>query len=678
MLQEFIFTASRGEGIKRADAPLAISIISTKNLKDTRATSAEQLLNKISGVNMVTLGNEQHQMSIRQPMTTKSLFLYLEDGIPVRTTGLYNHNALLEMNLAATRTIEVVKGPSSALYGSEAIGGVVNFITLAPTEQPSLKLALQGNNIGYKRGDFSSTFTTGKLGFAISGYYADKRNGFLDYTDFHKGIFTARMDYRFTDRTSFSNSATWLNYYSDMTGTIDSSMFATHTFKNQQTFTYRKVKAFRYRSTLSHQWNNQANSSLSVIYRSNSIGQNPAYRIKDDYRRQGNVYVGNKELAHGEINESSFNSYSVVAQHRQQLSWKRAVIIAGVSTDLSPSDYIAEYIRINKDTLASKYVSYQAPDSLLSNYSTRLDNIAGFVHLELSPVDQLRVVVSLRYDRFRYDYNNHLDGSAYSGAPDAVNRFSRLSPKIGLTYSFTPRVGVYANYSQGFVPPQVTEMYNGVKVPQLSPAVYDNYEAGAWFNSVNGKLSADLSIYRLEGKNAVISVKLDDGSFANQNAGRTLHKGIEAGLKYNPWGDLSLRFSGAYNNHVFVDYVEKGVDFNGNEMNNAPNWLYNTEIICRPSFLPGFRIGAEWQHVGSYFTDPANTDRYEGYDVLNLRAGYSFRSFDLWLNVLNATDTYYSVITSKSNFGYSYQLAEPVSFNVGIAYDFSPLFKHRK
>ena len=37
---------------------------------------------------MVSLGNEQHQMSIRQPMTTKSLFLYLEDGIPVRTTGL--------------------------------------------------------------------------------------------------------------------------------------------------------------------------------------------------------------------------------------------------------------------------------------------------------------------------------------------------------------------------------------------------------------------------------------------------------------------------------------------------------------------------------------------------------------------------------------------------------------
>ena len=99
----------------------SISTLNTRTIQDTKATSAEQLLNKVSGVNMVNLGNEQHQMSIRQPMTTKSLFLYLEDGIPVRTTGLFNHNALLEMNMASVRNIEVIKGPSSSLYGSEAI-----------------------------------------------------------------------------------------------------------------------------------------------------------------------------------------------------------------------------------------------------------------------------------------------------------------------------------------------------------------------------------------------------------------------------------------------------------------------------------------------------------------------------------------------------------------------------
>src|SRR4029078_3435484 len=144
-LQEIVVSANR-EAVKRSEAPIAISLISTKMLRDTKPVTLDQVLNKVSGVYMVNLGNEQHEISIRQPMTTKSLFLYLEDGIPVRTTGLFNHNALLEMKRAATKSIEVIKGPSSSLYGSEAIGGVVNFISAVPTAQPVLKLTAQGNN----------------------------------------------------------------------------------------------------------------------------------------------------------------------------------------------------------------------------------------------------------------------------------------------------------------------------------------------------------------------------------------------------------------------------------------------------------------------------------------------------------------------------------------------------
>ena len=83
LMNEIVVTASRGEAIKRSMAPVAVSSISSKMIQDNKAISADQLLNKISGVQVVSLGNEQHQMSIRQPITTKSLFLYLEDGIPV-------------------------------------------------------------------------------------------------------------------------------------------------------------------------------------------------------------------------------------------------------------------------------------------------------------------------------------------------------------------------------------------------------------------------------------------------------------------------------------------------------------------------------------------------------------------------------------------------------------------
>ena len=132
MLQEVIVTSASHTAVKRSEAPIAIAVINKQTMEDTKAQRIDQLLNKVSGVFMVSLGNEQHEMSIRQPMTTKSLFLYMEDGIPIRATGVYNHNALLEMNLPAAKSIEVIKGPSSALYGAEAIAGVVNIVTQAP------------------------------------------------------------------------------------------------------------------------------------------------------------------------------------------------------------------------------------------------------------------------------------------------------------------------------------------------------------------------------------------------------------------------------------------------------------------------------------------------------------------------------------------------------------------
>jgi Outer membrane receptor proteins, mostly Fe transport len=668
LMKEVVVSANRGEAVKRSEAPVAIASISSKTLQDTKPISADQVLNKISGVNMVSLGNEQHQMSIRQPMTTKSLFLYLEDGIPIRTTGLFNHNALLEMNMTATKSIEVIKGPSSSLYGSEAIGGVVNFISAAPTAVPVMKLSVQGNNIGYKRGDLFSSFSKNKWGVVLSGYYAGKQNSYLEYSDYHKATATARVDYRFSNTTHLTNSITWVDYYSDMSGGIDSIMFAKRVFSNLHTFTYRKVRSLRYRSTLTQQWNDRSKTTASLVYRHNTIAQNPAYRVKND---------PNKSLAHGEINESRFNSYAFIAQHKQSLPWKKAVITGGLNFDISPSAYKAGYIRIKKDSASKKYTSYQATDSTLTHYATRLNNYAAFVNAEFNAAKNLRVVASLRYDRFSYHFDNHLRPSAFSGSPDTINHFGRFSPKIGFTWNFGERTGIYANYSEGFVPPQVTELYTGVQVPDLNPSVFYNYEAGGWIEIIRKVLSADISVYRLRGTHEIISVKQPDGSYSNQNAGNTLHTGIEAGVQASPAKGLTIRFSGAYSKHRFVDYTEKGVSYKNNEMNNAPNWMYNAEAWFMPACIKGLRIGLEWQHVGSYYTDPQNTARYDGYDVLHCRAGYRFGAAEVWVNVLNATGAYYSYITTKSAYGYSYQVAEPRTLHAGLMVDVASLFKKK-
>ena len=157
-LGQVVVSASR-EIQAREDAPVAIATLTPKVLDEAKATSIDQVLNKVSGVLMVDFGNEQHGMSIRQPIGLKSTFLYLEDGIPIRTIGVFNHNALLEINMANVRRIEVIRGPASSLYGSEAIGGAINFITQRPSVLPTANAQIQGNNLGYKRADFAASNT---------------------------------------------------------------------------------------------------------------------------------------------------------------------------------------------------------------------------------------------------------------------------------------------------------------------------------------------------------------------------------------------------------------------------------------------------------------------------------------------------------------------------------------
>ncbi|WP_089811700.1 TonB-dependent receptor [Chitinophaga sp. YR627] len=659
-LNEIIVTSSRDKQSRTA-APIAISTISTQEMRDTKATSLEQLMNKVSGVYMVDLGNEQHTMAIRQPIGYKSLFLYMEDGIPIRTTGDFNHNALIEINMAALRNIEVVRGPASSLYGSEAVGGAVNFITAAPSLKPMARVQAEISDRGYKRTDFSASGTFNKLGIVVGGYYADQRNGYMDHSDFHKLALTVRADYQISDRTKWINSMTLIDYYTDQVGGLDSAHFYAKDYRNFQTFSYRKVNALRYRSTLEQNWNNTNKTTVTAFFRNNTIEQNPFYALKN---------LSDPLKAAGEINDDSFNSYGLIIQHKKQFAWKHASIIAGVSADYSPATYYAEFIDVTKDA-AGYFSNYKTTDSVLTDYNVGLLNTAAYAQFDMELLSHLKLVAAVRYDRMDYDFDNHLAPSAFTGAPDETNHFNKLTPKLGLTYDFGQNRGMYANYSVGFAPPNISELYRGVKVPVLKPATYRNYEAGGWFGFANDKGYVDIGVYDMQGTNEIISVKLDDGSYENRNTGRTTHRGIEWNVRYAPVPSIWIRCSGQYAEHFFNEYVEKGVSYDDNKMAGAPKVITNTEITWKPRFLNGFRLAGEWQHVGSYYMDPRNTGIYGGYDLLNFRTGYSWRQFDCWVNCRNAGDVIYSTTTERTTYSTTYRPGPKRTFNIGFGYTFN-------
>ncbi len=657
-LNPLIVSASR-ESQPRIDIPMAIAKLDEKELLKTKAASLDQVINKVSGVFMVNLGNEQHSMSIRQPLTLKSLFLYMEDGIPIRPTGVFNHNALIEINMASVKSIEVIKGPASSIYGSEAIGGSINFITQSASEFPTANLSIQADNLGYKRTDFGAGNTFGKLGLQLSGYYANRRDGYRAHSDFDKFALSLRSDVGLGKKDRLTTTASIIDYKADMAGSIDSANFYSKNYPSLHTFTDRRVKALRIRSSWSHFWNTSSKTTFSGFYRNNSIGQTPAYRVKNK--------PGNSLLASGEINENTFTSYGTLVQHLQELGFWEGRLIAGASLDYSPNSFFAEYIDITRNE-EGKYTGFTKPDSLLTDYGVDMLNTAAYIQADLSPVENLRLVMALRYDHFYYDYHNFLTANAFSGAPDSKNSFQNLSPKLGFTYDFGRQRGVYGNYSIGFVPPQVSELYRGVKVPVLEPSVYRNYEVGGWFAfAENGYF--DLSLYQLDGSNEIVNMLLDDGTRENRNAGKTRHQGIEYGIRYSPISSLIFRLSGSYAHHQYVEFVDQDKNYDGKQMEAAPAWINNAEIWYHPEFLKNARIGIEWQHLGEYYMDAANTEKYSGFDIINLRVGYEFKNFDTWCNIMNLTDVLYATNAGKSKYGKDYNPGDPRAFSLGIGYN---------
>src|SRR5690606_11772427 len=153
------------------------------------------------------------------------------DGIPLHPMGIFNHNELIEVNIFTVNNVEVIKGPASSLYGPEAVGGAINFITKEPTAIPTAKAGVQFDTLGYKRLQYAAGgMLTDKFGFYIRGFYGKQEDGWLTYSDYDKNSINARLDYNLNNTTTFTLTTAYNDYYSETTGSVDSTAFYNRTY----------------------------------------------------------------------------------------------------------------------------------------------------------------------------------------------------------------------------------------------------------------------------------------------------------------------------------------------------------------------------------------------------------------------------------------------------------------
>ncbi len=670
-LDEVVVSGSRSAE-KLSKTPMSIGKVGSKELKRDKPKNIGEVINRIAGVSWNDLGNEQHSMGIRQPNNTNAVYQYLEDGIPIRPLGVFNHNSLNEMNLAGSGEVEVVKGAASSLYGSNAVGGAINFLTARPSLTPYASVGVRHDNTaGFFRVDTAGSNTWGDVGVRFS-HYSSRRstNNWQEYSRGEKDSFTLRGDYVLGASSLLHATLTYNNMDSAMTGSVFENDYHARPGFSLNTFTYRKDKTTRESIVWEGETLPNGQTTVTLFGRQNDHGQLPSYTITG--------CAGS--TCRGTENNNHVSSVGVDVKHQQDFEFLTSRLVAGIYIDRSNNGYWSNNLAITRDLATGRYVSYVASalQTGVRNYQADINNTALFAQYEISPLEELRVVAGGRSDSISYKFTNNLTPGANYGAPNETRSFSHFSPKLGATYALTQQSSIYTNISQGFTPPEVSQLYSISAIPDLTAATYNNYELGARIAFLEGALKLDSAIYRLDGHDTILNYTVAPGNSVNKNAGRTRSQGLELGLNWS--GErFDARFGTSISSHRFQQYkVSTTLDYSGKEMPAAPSNITTAEIGYKP--IEGSRIALELVQQGAYWMNNANTVRYDGHRLLNLRGSYAFAGgWEAWLQGRNLTNRRYSDSASSSYSGTGvytantqnqYTVGAPRSLMVGLTYTF--------
>jgi outer membrane receptor protein involved in Fe transport len=449
-----------------------------------------------------------------------------------------------------------------------------------------------------------------------------------------------------------------------MTGSLNVDDYNKRSGYSYQTFTYRAVDSTRLSSQINHKWNDQQQSQATLYYRDNSTEQNPSYNIRTDIRN--GTPTGTYS---GQITENAFQSYGLNVQHSIDLDQVKWVV--GAMADHSPNQAKTNDIEVFRDPTSLVYTGYQQRQ-LLRNFNVDVNNQAIYGQANWQVLPNLNLVGGARYDWISYDFDNQLTPSRVTGAPDEKRNFKKASPQLGVVWNITPKMDVYSNWSQGFVPPEVSSLYGANLVtPDLDAATFNNIDAGLRFKLLDDRLDGEITVYRLQGKDEVISYTKADNTREPRNAGKTLHQGIEIGgtWKISDAYDQRVKVSGSIAQHEYEEFQPSPVlNYSGNTMPSSPKSFGTIEYQIKP--IPELLLSAEGVYVGSYWINDANTEKYNGHTLLNLRANYRNNGYEVFGQILNATDVHYAESTSFSNNQVSYTPAAPRTYLLGLRYHF--------
>jgi iron complex outermembrane receptor protein len=590
-----------------------------------------ELLTRVSGVWLSRGSGQEHLTAIRSPVLTGAgscgAFLFLEDGIPIRPAGFCNVNSLFEINTEQAQAVEVIRGPGNALYGSNALHGIVNVLMPSPNNERSPELDIEVGANDYIRGRVQLPFDTDSAWLASLVHTDD--GGFREDSGYRQSKLHVKRAWPVADGT-FTAALSLTDLDQETAGFIvgeDAYKDPAVNRSNPNPEAFRDASSLRVYGT----W----------------LRASPRFDLDiRPFFRHSSMDFLQHFLPGQPLEQNGHDSAGVVATAVFDRPGRQVI----VGIDLEWSDMFLQETQ-DAPTEGSAFLRETRPAGKHYDYTVTSAGIAPYVQAEFQVNERLTAGAGLRLDYLHYNYDNRMltgntrddgtpcgfGGCLYSRPADRSDSFTNLVPKFSLNYELNPAAHAYAVLARGFRAPQATELYrlqDGQEIADLESERLDSLEIG--IRTVQQKLTSDIALFTMQKRGSVFR----DAEGFNVSGARTKHQGMELGIDWqlHPRVLMSLDASYARHTYDFDIVAARGETFqSGRDVDTAPRWLGSLEFAYTPT--DKLDLGLQLTSIGKYYVDAENRFSYPGHAIGNLRATLAVApQLTLALRLNNVTD----------------------------------------
>ncbi len=678
--------------ISPLDLPQSTGVVTSRVIEDQQVNRLGDALKNVSGVSLTqTRGGVSESFSARGYTigvagAAGSIF---RNGVLTNTAGFPDASTL--------ESIEVLKGSSALLYGNTSGGLVINLVTKKPKFDFGGEVAMRyGSYNDYKPivdvyGPISKN-----VAFRVIGTY-ENSDSYRAQVKTKITNFSPSLLFNLGSKTTLLVEGNYLK--SDLTpdngvGTINSGRAIPDVPRSQfinTNWAYSNLEQGTGSVTLNHRfndsWNLNAIGSLQGTS-VNSFGSSLPNNVGADgtWNRglaRAKTYEGDYT---GQVNlngkfKTGFLSHQLLVgtDFAEVLNISRNFAISGITATQTTYDKINI---INQDEFTPRTDIPNSTDTLRTKSPSY--RFGYYAQDLISITDKFKVLAGLRYtiQKTEQTYISNLRTGLDSRGTASTKIDKAFSPKIALIYQPIKTTSIYATYSNNF---NTNSSYTDIYGATLKPSTVDQYEAGIKNDLFNGKLTANVSVYRITNSDLAIQAQFDRNGNPNtvstvrEFSGQTKSDGFDIDIN----GNISKNFYFVTGySHNYIRYTKTtgttGSYTVGERLVNSPANTFNGSLFYTFDLpaLRGLKLGASAFYTGSRFGGYNNTvnqtQKYSrliplsGFTTVDLSAGYGYKRLSLLAKISNIGNTLNYLIHDN----YSITPTAPRQFLTTLAYKF--------